>query len=465
MIRVSTYQGRRVGVFGLGRTGLAAAAALQAGGADVIVWDDGTAGQEAGRAAGLTVKPLDHECMATLAALVLSPGVPLTHPEPHPLVATARELGCPVIGDMELFAQAVGGKAKIVAITGTNGKSTTTALVGHILAQAGLRTAVGGNIGHAVLDLPEPDQTDVYVLELSSYQIDLCQGFAADIAVLLNLTPDHLDRHGDMAGYTLAKERLFDMAPDGGLAVLGVDSDPVAPIAARLAQEGRLKIVPLSLRRQAGHGVSANSDALIDLDRDGHCVMHFADAPRLPGDHNRQNIAAAYAVAKALNVSEATIISAIQSFPGLAHRLEFLCEIDGVRFVNDSKATNAEATRHALAAFKDIYWLAGGRAKTDGLGPLAGLMSDVRGAFLFGEDADRFRDEIGAEAPVAMFDDLETATQAAFHAARKGGAAAPVVLLSPAAASFDQFKSFEARGDAFRAIVETIQNSEMGAAS
>ncbi|MEN8723486.1 MAG: UDP-N-acetylmuramoyl-L-alanine--D-glutamate ligase [Alphaproteobacteria bacterium] len=465
MIAVTTYRGRRVGVFGLGRTGLAAAKALAAGGADVIAWDDGEAGQTAGRAAGLTVARLNDDVLASCAALVLSPGVPLTHPAPHPLVLAAREKGCPVIGDMELFAQAVSDNAKIIAITGTNGKSTTTALIGHILAEAGLRTAVGGNIGHAVLDLPAPDDVDVYVLELSSYQIDLCQSFAADIAVLLNLTPDHLDRHGDMAGYVAAKARLFDMAPDGALAVLGVDSDSVTPIAAQLAQDGRLTLVPLSLNTRATHGVCTDGKVLIDLDDGGRRVMPFADAPRLPGDHNQQNIAAAYAVTKALAVSDQLIVSGIKSFPGLAHRLEYLCEIDGVRFVNDSKATNAEATRHALAAFDTIYWLAGGRAKTDGLAPLAGLMADVRGAYLFGEDAKRFRDEIGTQAPVALFDELQTATKAAFHAARTDKTASPVVLLSPAAASFDQYASFEARGDAFRAIVNELQETETGAAS
>lgn len=456
MIRVTTYQGRRVGVFGLGRTGIAAAKALTAGGADVIAWDDGEAGRAAAEALGVNVAPLDMESIGTLAALVLSPGVPLTHPEPHPLVVAANELGCPVIGDMELFAQEVVGRSRIVAVTGTNGKSTTTALIGHVLGQAGVRTAVGGNIGHAVLDLPSPDEVDVYVLELSSYQIDLCRGFAANITVLLNITPDHLDRHGDLAGYAAVKARLFDMAADGSVAILGVDSENVAPIAARLAGEGRLHIVPLTLAQKAMQGISVDGDDLRDMDNAGQAILRFDDVPLLPGRHNRQNIAAAYAVGKSLGVSVADIVAGIKTFPGLAHRLELLGEVNGIRFVNDSKATNAEATRHALAAFEEIYWIAGGRAKTDGLQPLTGLLGDVRAAFLFGEDAARFQTEIADQTTTSLFEDLDSATKAAFQAARENKSGHAVVLLSPAAASFDQFASFEARGDRFRTIVQDL---------
>lgn len=458
MIPVTTYQDRQVGIFGLGRTGIAAARALKAGGADPVLWDDNQAGRDAAIAEGFTVKPLD-DVLPALAALVLSPGVPLTHPAPHPLVAAANACGCPVIGDMELFAQAVAGSdAKVIAITGTNGKSTTTALIGHCCEQAGLRTAIGGNIGRAVLDLGSPDETDVYVLELSSYQIDLCKTFAADIAILLNLTPDHLDRHGDMDGYTAAKARLFEMAPDGATAILGVDSENVTPVAAKLAQEGRLTLVPITLERAATQGVGAMTGALIDYDLNGSKVLEFASVPNLPGLHNAQNIAAAYAALKTIGVAQDKIVRAIASFPGLAHRLEPLGTIDGVRFVNDSKATNAEASRHALAAFENIYWLAGGRAKTDGIEPLQGRLSPVRAAYFYGEAANRFRDEVAAEVPVALFDDLESATKAAFHAARTDQKGNAVVLLSPAAASFDQFSSFETRGDAFRAIVQGLEH-------
>ncbi len=455
MIVVDAYKGKTVAVFGLARSGLSAALSLQKGGAHVYVGDDNQERTAAATAMGLTVADLSTLDWNTVAAFILSPGVPLTHPTPHPLVRQARAAGVPVIGDMELFhyAQTPG---KVVAITGTNGKSTTTALIGHILAQAGRPVVVGGNIGHAVLDLdPVPDD-GVTVLELSSYQIDLTETFHADVAVFLNITPDHLDRHGDMAGYEAAKEKLFYRQTAGDTAVIGVDDAHGIRFAERLTRPGGPRVVPISADYVAGGGVTVKDGILLDgIEGVAVPIGSLLAARTLRGKHNWQNAAAAYAACRALGLGAGTIFRALGSFPGLDHRLQRVAEKNGIEFINDSKATNIDAASKALGTFPRIYWIAGGRAKSTDLSPLASYFPNIQRAYLIGEAADAFAQSLGAAVDHVIAGDLETAVEAAYADAAHVGQDA-VVLLSPACASFDQFKDFEERGRQFAAVAHRL---------
>ncbi len=461
MITVRGFEGKRVAVFGLARTGLTAARALKAGGAQVICWDEKPEAQAAALAEGLNVADLRAADWAGLEALMLSPGVPLTHPVPHWTVERAKAAGVEVLGDVELFARTVNAapehkRPKIAAITGTNGKSTTTALLGHICREAGKDAQIGGNIGLGVLGLDEMHGGAVYVLELSSYQLDLTSSLKPDAAALLNISPDHLDRHGGMDGYVQAKRRVFMNQVKGDTAVIGVDDEYGQRICTELLAANRRTIRPISAGRVVSRGVYALNGMLYDAT--GDRTLEIADLARaraLPGRHNWQNAAAAYACAVALGVDPETAAAALMSFPGLAHRMENLGAIGKVRFVNDSKATNADAARQAMQATPRFYWIAGGRSKAGGIEPLADLFPKVAGAYLVGEAAEDFARTIGASAPVTRCGDLETATAAAFRDATAAGEDA-VVLLSPACASFDQFADFEQRGDAFRAIVQGL---------
>jgi UDP-N-acetylmuramoylalanine--D-glutamate ligase len=422
------FAGRRYAVVGLGRNGLPAARALVAMGADVSVWDDG----EAARAdAGL---PLHNPALgyAGFDALVLSPGIPHTVPAPHPAALAARAAAIPILSDAELLFQAVrasGSAARFVGITGTNGKSTTTALLHHILVNAGVDSAAGGNLGIAALALPLLGDNGVYVLEMSSYMLERLTTLRFDVAALLNLSPDHLDRHGGMAGYIAAKRHIFDRAP--GLAVLGIDDPDTAAIAAGMECLT----------------VSGSTPPAIDM-------------PALPGPHNAQNAAAATAMARALGLSDAAIASGLQSFPGLPHRQQRIAVTDGVAWINDSKATNADAAARALGCYDRIVWIAGGQSKAGGIKPLAPLFPRIAHALLIGRDAVILAATLTDHGvPHSIPGTLDAAVAAARGLARKLDAT--TVLLSPACASWDQFSSFEARGDRFRDLVlnDTIQRS------
>ena len=451
MIEVTTYQDRLVAIYGLGRTGMSAANSLKAGGAEVVLGDGKEAALASAAAQGFNTSELNEMTLSAAAALVLSPGVPLTHPTPHEVVLAARAQGLPIIGDTELFAQMLKGTAaKLITITGTNGKSTTTALIGHVLHALGLNAPVGGNIGTPVLELEPPKADSYYVVELSSYQLDLTQTLEADVAILLNFSADHLDRHGGMAGYQASKRRSFEMQPDGALAILGVDDPHSAAMCAELAAEGRLRVVPISAHGKVAHGVYVEDGTLFDaMGDEAQPIMQLADAPNLPGLHNGQNMAAAYAAARAMGGERAAIAKAIKTFPGLAHRIEVVGERRGVLYVNDSKATNAEAAEKALSAFKNIRWIAGGVAKEGGLAPLYDALSNVRGAYLIGECAAQFAEELSDKIQITQCVDMASALNAASNDAEDGD----VVVLSPAAASFDQYKNFEARGDHFKQLV------------
>ncbi|KCZ92753.1 UDP-N-acetylmuramoyl-L-alanine--D-glutamate ligase [Hyphomonas johnsonii] len=462
MIPITEYAGRDVAVFGLGRTGLSAAKALKAGGARVHAWDDNEDTRNKAEAAGVPLSDINKRDWQTFAALVLSPGIPYKFPQPHRIVRMAEMTGVPVVGDMELFARAVQslperGRPKIIGITGTNGKSTTTALIGHILKQAGRDARIGGNIGTGVLDLAALHANAVYVLELSSYQLDLVKSLHCDIAVLLNMSPDHLDRHGGMEGYQAAKMRIFQNQQKGDIAIVGFDDVITQSIAIGLAGHGPGRVIHASSTYTLGRGISAIDGKLYDNQSGkAELIGNLAECPSLPGKHNHQNAAAAYAACRALGVDPDVIFAGIRSFPGLPHRLETVGEIDGVRFINDSKATNAQAAEQALKAFKNVYWIAGGVPKAEGIAPLAPLFPNVAKAYLIGEAEEAFAATLKGKVAAQQCGTLENAVAAALHDARGAGEEGAIVLLSPACASFDQFRDFEERGDVFRSIVQSM---------
>ncbi len=456
------FAGRRVALFGLGRSGLSCALALMAGGAEVLAWDDSEAGRQRAAETGVPLVDLREVDFSSLAALVLSPGVPLTHPEPHWTVRKAQAVGVEVIGDTEIFCRQIAGTgARLVAITGTNGKSTTTALIGHVLRQAGLDVAVGGNIGTAVFDLPPPVHGRIFVIEFSSYQIDLTPSLKPDVGVLLNITPDHLDRHGSMENYAAVKARLFANMGEGGVAVVSVDDAWCRKALQGVPEAARR--VPISVREHPREGVCA-VDGVLEERESGRTLhgMDLSAARALRGEHNWQNATAAWAACRALKLNANLIAAGFRSFPGLAHRMEQLGSVEGVLFVNDSKATNTDAAARSLSSFADIFWIAGGQAKEGGIAALTPLFGRVRKAFLIGEDAPMLAETLAA-AGVAheTCGDMEKAVRVAFAAARQARAAGearqPVVLLAPACASFDQYRSFEERGEHFRALVERLR--------
>jgi UDP-N-acetylmuramoylalanine--D-glutamate ligase len=452
MIVVDQFAGRKVAVLGLARSGRAAARSLVAGGAGVLAWDDNAGVREA-VAGEIALADLSAIDWRDIAALVLSPGIPHSFPAPHPAVLRARAAGVDIIGDIELLGRAQPA-AHYIGITGTNGKSTTTALVGHILAAAGQRVEVGGNLGTPALTLAPLGADGTYVLEASSFQLELIASLACDIAVLLNVTPDHLDRHGGMAGYIAAKRRIFAHQKPGATAVVGIDDAICRDIAAELRRAGPARIVPISASGPAPGGVYSEAGWLIDaMDGQPLRVLDLATAERLPGAHNWQNAAAAYAVARAAGIAPATAAQAIRTFPGLAHRQELVATIGGVRFVNDSKATNADAAEKALACYQAIYWIAGGLPKAGGIASLVPYFGRLRHAYLIGTATEEFAATLGSSVPFSRSGDLAAALAAAAAAARRDGVPGAVVLLSPACASYDLFANFEARGDAFREMV------------
>jgi UDP-N-acetylmuramoylalanine--D-glutamate ligase len=452
MITVPGFEGRKVVVLGLARSGRAAVAALAAGGAEVLAWDD----SEKTRAALAAEVPLCDPATIDwheVAALVLSPGIPHSFPEPHPAVVRAREAGVSIIGDIELLGRAQRA-ARTIGITGTNGKSTTTALIGHILATAGTPVEIGGNLGPPALGLKPLGADGFYVLELSSFQLELLESLAFDIAVLLNITPDHLDRHGDMAGYVAAKRRIFARQGDRATAIVGIDDSISRDIADALRRDGTARIVPVSVGAAAPGGVYVEGGWLVDaIDGTPVRVFDLAEAPRLPGAHNAQNAAAAYAVARHAGLAPAAAIAGIRTFPGLAHRQELVDTIGGVRYINDSKATNADATEKALACYQAIYWIAGGLPKAGGIASLAPYFARLRHAFLIGNATGEFAATLDGKVPYTRCGDLAAALAAAAEQARAERVPDAVVLLSPACASYDQFPNFEVRGDTFRRLV------------
>ncbi|MCW8916058.1 MAG: UDP-N-acetylmuramoyl-L-alanine--D-glutamate ligase [Magnetovibrio sp.] len=459
MISCEGYATKHVAVVGLGQSGLAAARALCRSGARVLAWDDGEAARAAAKAEGIPVRDPSQIDWASQDALVLSPGIPHTYPTPHVAARMAKDAGVPIIGDVELLVTS-GAQAPRIAITGTNGKSTTTALVGHILECVDRDAEVGGNLGPAICDMAMMEHDGTYVLELSSYQLELCPSARFKVSVLLNISPDHLDRHGGMHGYIMAKKRIFRAQGAGDCAIVGVDDENSREIYEELNAINQRVVVGVSCKEAVDGGVYVEGSNLID-DMMGApvVVMDLSSLVNLPGQHNAQNIAAAYTVARTMNIPSDDIVKAIASFPGLAHRQERLDVSGNVTFVNDSKATNAEATAKALSCYENIYWIVGGRAKDGGLNGLDPFFASVRRAYLIGEAAEDFAVYLDGKVEVTVCGDLEAATKAALEDAEREGLDGATVLLSPAAASFDQYRSFEHRGDAFRSIVEELTNT------
>ncbi len=464
MIPVQGFAGQKVAVLGLGRSGLATARALEAGAAIPCLWDDSPEARTKAETAGFPLTDLTRaDAWTDIAALIVSPGIPHLYPEPNKLIARAMDAGVPVDNDIGLFFRswatddwnAMDRTPKVVAVTGSNGKSTTTALIHHVLNEAGRPTQMAGNIGRGVLDLDPPEDGEVVVLELSSYQTDLARSLTPDIAVFTNLSPDHLDRHGGKGGYFAAKRRLFaEGGPDR--AIIGVDEPEGRFLANQMAQgraDDRVIRISSGLKLDGeGWSVFARKGFLAEW-RKGRQVaaIDLRDVKGLPGAHNHQNACAAYAAARTLGLAPKVIEAAFHSFAGLPHRSQLVGERDGVRFVNDSKATNVDSAAKALQAFTKIRWIAGGLGKEGGIAGLKPFLGPVVKAYLIGHSARDFALELG-ETPHEI---CETMERAVAHAAADA-VAGETVLLAPAAASFDQYPNFEKRGEDFAERVTAL---------
>jgi UDP-N-acetylmuramoylalanine--D-glutamate ligase len=459
MIPVTSFAGKKVAVFGLGGSGLASCRALQAGGADVIAGDDGADKLAEAAQAGFATADLRRMSFSGIAALVLTPGAPLTHPAPHWSVLLAREAGVEVIGDIELFCRERrrhAPDAPFVAITGTNGKSTTTALIAHLMRVAGYDTQMGGNIGTAILSLEPPRKGRVHVVEMSSYQIDLSPSLDPTVGILLNLSEDHIDRHGTMAHYAEVKERLVAGVQAQGSAIVGVDDGFSRNIADRLEQSGR-RVVRVSVKRPLPDGIYVEHETILRAAGGARSeIARIGGIGSLRGLHNAQNAACAAACALALGLAQDTLQNGLRSFPGLAHRMEQVGRCANVLFVNDSKGTNADAAAHALSSFADIFWIAGGRAKQGGITSLKEFFPRIRKAYLIGEAAKEFAATLGDGVPHEISETLDVAVDHAARDAEAAGLKEAVVLLSPACASFDQYRNFEIRGTRFRELVNAL---------
>ncbi|HLP68789.1 MAG TPA: UDP-N-acetylmuramoyl-L-alanine--D-glutamate ligase [Rhizobium sp.] len=460
MIPVTTFRGRKVALFGLGGSGLATAQALIAGGTDIVAWDDNPDSVAKAAAEGVATQDLHDADWHAFAAFVLSPGVPLTHPKPHWTVGLARAAGVEVIGDVELFVRerrAHAPDCPFIAITGTNGKSTTTALIAHILSASGRDTQLGGNIGRAVLTLDPPKAGRYFVVECSSYQIDLAPTIDPTAGILLNVTPDHLDRHGTIQHYADVKERLV---AGSGTAVIGVDDSYCELIADRVERAGT-RVVRISKRQPLADGFYNDGHRIIEAHGGATAVVADLNGIQtLRGSHNAQNAAAAIAACLAVGVTPDEVRAGLRSFAGLKHRMQPVGRRDEVVFVNDSKATNAEAAAPALSSYDRIYWVAGGLPKEGGIASLAPLFPRIAKAYLIGEAASAFAATLGEAVTYEISGTLERAVaHAAADAAADGQPVA--VMLSPACASFDQYKNFEVRGDAFVRHVAALEGIEM----
>ena len=441
------FANRRYAVIGLGRAGLAAMRALTAMGATVIGWDDAPFAREAAQRENFVAQDPTAD-IGDFDAVVLSPGIPHRLPVPHRIATAASRAGRPILTDAELLFQAVrasGSHARFVGITGTNGKSTTTALLAQVLACAGIAHAAGANLGPAALSLPLLDDQGIYVLEMSSYMLERLETLRFDAACMLNLSPDHLDRHGDMAGYLRAKSQVFARQQADDTAVVGIDDEQSAAFAHTLPHVIRIS-------GQAPADVWCNHGILRDA---AGPIAELAAAHALPGMHNAQNAAAAAALALSLGVAREDIAAGIETFSGLAHRQEAIATIEGVRFVNDSKATNAEAAARALGCYGRVVWIAGGIAKAGGIDALAPYLPRIAQAFLIGRDAAQFARTLGDhQVAHQIVETLDRAVPDALRAAKRLGA--DTVLFSPACASFDQFSGFEERGSHFADLVRAL---------
>lgn len=441
MIIPAQYHQKTVAVIGLGKAGNATANALKQAGANVLLWDDGNTQHN-------SQDTLESFPWETIAALFLSPGIPLTHPTPHPAVPLAQKAAIPIICDIEALYQTQ-HQAAYIAITGTNGKSTTTTLIGHILQSQNIPCEIGGNLGVPALELQPLDHKGVYVLELSSYQLDLCHALTPTISVLLNITPDHLERHGGIEGYIAAKKRIFHNQQENHTAIINIDNVYTQAIYQEIETVNK---IPISTKKILKNGISVIDQTLYNKEKS----YPLGKIKTLQGNHNAENIAAAIAATHAYGIPIENGISATRSFAGLAHRMEYLGEYKNITFINDSKATNAEATAHALHAFDNIYWIAGGQAKEGGITTLVPHFNKIHHAFLIGASQQEFSQTLQQENIAhTQCRTLENAYEQAVTKALQDPEKS-VILLSPACASWDQWPNFEARGEAFRQRVKAL---------
>src|SRR5690242_15330260 len=459
MIPVTSFAGKTVAVFGLGGSGLASCHALKAGGAEVIAADDNADNVAKAAQAGFLTADLRAVSWANFAALILPPGAPLTHPAPHWTVLAARQAGVEVIGDIELFCRERrrhAPDAPFVTITGTNGKSTTTALIAHLMKVAGYDTQMGGNIGTAILSLEPPRMGRVHVIEMSSFQIDLTPSLDPTVGILINISEDHIDRHGTLDNYAAVKERLVAGVPEKGTAIVGVDDIWCRNIADRIDRAGK-RVVRVSVRNPLADGMYVEHETVVQAAGGARNeIARIGGIGSLRGLHNAQNAACASASALALGVDKDVLQAGLRSFPGLAHRMEQVGRVGNVLFVNDSKGTNADAAAHALSSFADIFWIAGGKPKQGGITGLTEYFPRIRKAYLIGEAAQEFSGTLGARVPHEISETLDVAVANAARDAEASGLVDPVVLLSPACASFDQYRNFEIRGAKFRDLVTAL---------
>lgn len=454
MIIPSIYKDQKVAVLGLGRSGRSVAKSLTQAGANVLAWDDVTEARHSAEKEGISLTNLKEQEWQFIDHLILSPGIPHHYPAPHPIVAQAQIAGLQPSSDFEVLYRSH-PDALYIGVTGTNGKSTTTTLIGHILKENHSRCEVGGNLGIPVLDLAPLEADEIYVLEASSYQLEISPSLHFNVGVLLNITPDHLERHGGMDGYIAAKKLIYrNMTPDDTL-VIGIDDVSSLTIYESLKASGRMKVVPISVCKVLPEGISVKDGILYE---NSIQICDLKTLKYLKGQHNWQNIAAAFAVTRSIGYEANPIIKAVESFPGLAHRQQFVTQEKGVTFINDSKATNSEAVLKALECFKDqtLFCLLGGRQKEGGVENLNPYFAHIQHAFLYGEAAPSFAVTLEGKVPYTICNTLQDATKAAAEKAFEGTAQNKVVLLSPACASFDQFKDFEERGNVFIQTVKEI---------
>jgi UDP-N-acetylmuramoylalanine--D-glutamate ligase len=462
MILLPFATGKTYGVVGLGKSGRATVASLLASGAQVLAWDDGEAGcaATAKEFPSIIIKPAAEWDFSALTSLVMSPGIFLS----HPAVLEAQKVGVEVIGDIELLYRAQ-AEATYVCITGTNGKSTTTTLIAHILNTCGKRVEVGGNLGTPALALAPLGAEGIYVLELSSYQLDLVTTTHFNTALLLNISPDHLDHHGSMENYVAAKQHIFDRMDSDDVAIIGVDDAMSEAICRTMLYETELLVLPIAASCTVTHGVYWDNGKLHNTLNDSEVVGDISAVKSLQGEHNGQNAAAAYAACLVNGCTHTDIMRAMQFYAGLAHRMEWLGEVNGVQFVNDSKATNADAAEKALKTYDDIYWIIGGVAKEGGIEPLAKYFPKIRHAYLIGEAATDFAKTLEGKVSYTPCGTLGKAFAAAVADAYQHTQSKPAVLLSPACASFDQFVNFEVRGAAFVKLFEALKAGGTDAAT
>ena len=460
MIEVVSRQNQKIAILGLGVSGLASAKALRKSGAKVTVWDDNLASRDRAVREGLDVVELTEPHISTLDALLASPGIPLTINR-HPAIERAKALACPIINDIELLAENV-GETHLIGITGTNGKSTTTELISHILEKNKGPCEAGGNLGRPVLEFELPKKNQAYIIELSSFQLELTKQAAFDIAVLLNIRPDHLDRHGTMEAYVSAKMRLFKKNRSGkkGIAIIGVDDIDSRGIFDILKNNKNWNVIPVSVLRELTNGVFVKKGVILDASQgEPDRICDLSRFPNLRGKHNHHNAACAYLAAKYSGVPKNIIVNSFETFHGLEHRLELVTSLLDVEVINDSKATNIAATNTALSCFNNVYWIAGGRSKGENFSGLLPYAASVNHAFLIGEASESLSEALTPTVSNTICENLENATRKAIETAKKDPQPA-TVLFSPACSSFDQFQNFSSRGREFKRItLETLEVS------